>query len=126
MFDLEAARAPGYVAAARDTGVFFVAGALEGTRTQKNSIPGAAQRMAELLRSRGLDAKDVLLIAGEDHDSLKPSLVGRALAWLEQGIARGRSAKGVRTQVGRSGSHIGSTIGESFGGLECALGCART
>jgi len=77
-----------------DLAVLFVAGEAEGFAEQDesgnrgNGIPQAAQRLAVELRSCGVDVGDVVLIAGEDHGSVKPSLVSQGLGWLERSWAR--------------------------------------
>lgn len=49
-----------------------------------NGIPVAAEAMASLLRKLGHPVEDVVVVAGEGHDSLKPCLVSRGMGWLEK------------------------------------------
>ena len=51
-----------------------------------NQIPMRAHQMVERLRSRKLQC-EMKLIPGEDHGSLKPSLVSSGLGWLEKRMA---------------------------------------
>ena len=83
---VELERRPEWARGARRVGarVFFAAGELEGNpRSGGNSIPKAAQRMADALKKRGVAASDVQMIKGEEHGTAKPSIVSRGLSWLE-------------------------------------------
>ena len=48
-----------------------------------NGIPAAASEMARLLRGAGHVADEPVVVVGENHASLKPSLVSRGVGWLE-------------------------------------------
>ena len=50
-----------------------------------NGIPAAACEMARCLREAGHVVDDPVIVAGESHGSLKPSLISRAFGWLEDG-----------------------------------------
>ena len=89
LFKVEEERAAAYVPAARgcDTGLLLLAGEAEGTiRGGGNEIPLQAHRLAERLRGRKLGV-ELRLVAGEDHGSLKPSLVSGGAGWLERRLA---------------------------------------
>jgi hypothetical protein len=45
-------------------------------------IPEASHQLAAALRARGLIVEGAVEIAGEDHTSLKLSLVSRGIGWL--------------------------------------------
>ena len=45
-------------------------------------IPEASHQLAAVLRARGLVVEGAVEIAGEDHTSLKLSLVSRGIGWL--------------------------------------------
>ena len=45
-------------------------------------IPVASHQLAAVLRARGLVVEGAVEIAGEDHTSLKLSLVSRGIGWL--------------------------------------------
>lgn len=50
-----------------------------------NGIPAAAREMARCLREAGHVVDDPVVVGGESHGSLKPSLISRAFGWLEDG-----------------------------------------
>ena len=90
LFDEEEASAEPYAAAATaaQTAVLIVCGEAEAG-PRGNGIPGAAQRMADVLKRRGLrvgaDLRGgVVLVRNEDHGSLKPALVSQGVGWLER------------------------------------------
>lgn len=63
--------------------VLIVVGEGEADPLAGNGIPAAAEVMAHMLRAQGHEVTSAT-IAGEDHGSLKPSLISRGMGWLEK------------------------------------------
>ena len=65
-------------------------------RNVHRHIPDAAHELADVLAARGVAVDGAHSIAGEDHTSLKLSLVSRGISWLCEGWGSPRGRKRAR------------------------------
>ena len=64
----------------------------EGKRLPANvhdDLVGGAERLASVLRARGVRVDGVVEVPGEDHGTVKFALVSRGLMWLARRATRG-------------------------------------